>query len=144
MTTNTAAPNPPARYDARQVINYLRKTVNYNDTGISSGLAFENSIPKGAFISDVIVEIVTAFNAGSTNVLTVGANSSSYNDMVAAGDVDETAVAATRVTRGLGCVLTASGDIVPYVKYAQTGTAASAGKAKILIAFSGGEDIDGF
>lgn len=144
MTTNTAAPLPPTRVDPRQVMNYLKKVVNYNDAGIASGVAFENSIPKNAFIAQILVEIITAFNAVTTNVLTVGQNSTDYNDMVAAGDVDETATGVTTINRGLGRALTSAGDITPYAKYTQTGTAATAGKAEILIVYSGGEDIDGF
>ena len=41
-------------------------------SGISTGIAFANSLPAGAFITGVFVEIVTAFNATLTNVLTVG------------------------------------------------------------------------
>lgn len=144
MTTNTAQSLPPVRQNPRQVINYLRKVVNYNDVGIGSGVAFEGSLPHGAFITDILVEVITAFNAATTNVLTVGTNGASYNNIVAAADVNEGATGVTRVTTGLGRSVTASGDVVPYAMYTQTGTAATTGKAQITIAFTGGVDIDGF
>lgn len=138
MATNTAAVLPPARQDPRQVANTLKKTVNFNDAGVSSGIAFDNSIPAAAFILRVMVEIVTVFNAASTNVLTVGTNSTTYNDLVAAADVNEAATGVTDVTRGWGRSIAASADKTPYVKYTQTGTAATTGQAVIVIEFEGG------
>lgn len=138
MATNTAAVLPPTRHDPRQVTNTLKKTVNFNDANISTGVAFDNSIPLGAFITSVKVEIVTAFNAVTTNTMTVGQNSTSYNDIVAASDVDETALGVTEVARGWGRRLAATAAITPYVKYVQTGTAATAGQAIIVIEYEGG------
>ena len=68
MATNTAATVPAPRQDPRQVTNTLKKTVNFNDAGISSGVAFD---------------------AVTTNVLTVGTNSTTFNNLVQAADVDE-------------------------------------------------------
>lgn len=138
MATDTAQVVPPARQDPRQVVNSLKKTVNFNDAGISTGLAFDNSIPAAAFILSVLVEIVTVFNAVTTNVLTVGTNSSTYNNMVSAADVNEAATGVTLVTRGLGRSITASADLTPYAMYTQTGTAATTGQAIIVITFDGG------
>ena len=138
MPTNTAATVPPPRQDPRQVSNTLKKTVNYNDAGISSGVAFDNSLPLAAFILKVVVEIVTAFNATTTNVLTVGTNSTTYNDIVNAADTNEGAIGVTEVTRALGRSLAATADKVVYAKYTQSGTAASAGQAIIVIEYEGG------
>lgn len=138
MATNTMPAFPQARRQGQQLINTIRKTVNYNDAGISSGIAFAESLPVGAFILSVHVEIVTAFNAVTTNVLTVGTNSTSYNDIVTAGDVDETATGNNDVTRGRGRSLAATAEKSVYVKYTQTGTAATAGVAVIVITYEGG------
>lgn len=138
MATNTAQVVPAARQDPRQVVNTLKKTVNYNDVGISSGLAFDNSIPLGAFILRVMVQIVVAFNAVTTNVLTIGTNSTTYNDLVAASDVDELTLGVYDVVRGLGVTIAALADKIPYAKYTQTGTAATAGQAVIVISYEGG------
>ncbi|MBS0244036.1 MAG: hypothetical protein JSS20_17835 [Proteobacteria bacterium] len=91
-------------------------------------------LPAGAQILTTYVNVLTAFNAGTTNVLTVGQNASNYNDIVAAADVDESAVAQTAVLTGGKLVL--ASDATPYVKFAQTGTAATAGKAVIVIAYA--------
>lgn len=138
MPTNTAPVSPPSRQDPRQVVNTLKKTVNYNDTGVSSGIAFDNSIPQGAFITGVFVEIVTTFNAGTTNVLTVGTNSASYNNMVTAADVDEATAGVTAVSRGWGQSIPLSAEVTPYVMFTQTGTAATQGQAVVVITFEGG------
>lgn len=143
MATNTAQVAPPARQDPRQVTNTLKKTVNFGDAGISTGLPFDNSIPAGAFITGVWVEVVTAFNGTSTNPLTVGTVSTAYNNIVAAGDLPGSGgasltVGVTQVTRGLGRGLTAAADITPYVKYAPTGTAPTTGQAVIVIQYEGG------
>src|SRR6185312_7319486 len=100
MTTNTTPGFPPSRRDPRQVSNTLKLTLNYNDTGIATGEAFFSSLPQGAFITDVAVEIVTALNAGTTNVITVGTNSASYNNMVSSGDVNPASTGVTKVSRG--------------------------------------------
>lgn len=138
MATNTAATIPPPRQDPRQVVNSLKKTVNFGDAGISSGVAFDNSLPLGAFITGCFVEVVTAFNAVTTNVLTVGTNSTTYNDIVAAADVDESVVAVTWVTRGWGRSIAATADKTPFAKYTQSGTAATTGQAIIVILYEGG------
>ena len=137
MTTGTLGTN--ARQDPRQVANTLKKTVNFGDVGIASGVAFDNPLPAGAFILRVLVEIVTAFNAVTTNVLTVGTvNTPPYNNIVAAADVNEAVTGIYDVTRALGRSLTAAGDVTVVAQYTQTGTAATTGQAIIVIEYEGG------
>jgi hypothetical protein len=141
MATNTAG--TAARRDPRNVQNTLKLTVNFNDVGVSSGISFSNYLPQGAFITGVWVEVVTAFNAGTTNTLTVGTNATNYNNIVASGDGtgNGSSSLGTQVftaTRGQGRSLTASADVQVFAKYAQTGTAATTGQAIIVIEFEGG------
>lgn len=138
MATNTAQVLPPSRNDPRQVVNTLKKTVNWNDLGIGSGVAFDNSLPDGAFITGVWVEIVTPFNAVTTNVLTVGTNAATYNNLVAAADINEAVAGVTEVTRGLGQSIALAASVTPVAMYTQTGGAATAGQAVILITYEGG------
>lgn len=127
-----------ARQDPRQVVNTLKKTVNFNDGAIAVGNGFDNPLPQGAFISRVLVEIVVAFNAVTTNVLTVGTVGATFNNIVAAADVNEAVVGVYDVTRALGRSLTAAADVLPVAQYTQTGTAATTGQAIILIEYEGG------
>lgn len=116
-----------------QATHYLRKTVTYSDSGISTGISFARYVPAGARILYTTVNIETVFNAATTNVLTVGTNSSSYNDIVASGDVDETVLGATTVLTG--CKQLFATDLLPVIKYTQTGTPATTGKASVVIVY---------
>lgn len=143
MATNTAPARPQSRRNPRQVTNTLKKTVNFGDTGISTGVSFDESLPQSAFITQVDVEIVTAFNAGTTNTLTVGTVSTAYNNIVASGDIPGNASSSlstgvTEVTRGKGRSLTAAAEVTPFIKYVQTGAAATTGQAVIVIQYEGG------
>jgi hypothetical protein len=127
-----------ARQDPRQVVNTLKKTTNFGDVGIAVGVAFENYLPQAAFITRVLTEIVTAFNAGGTNPYTVGTVGAAYNNIVAAGDVNPAVVGVYESTRALGRLLAAAGAVLPVAKYAQTGGAATTGQAITVICFEGG------
>jgi len=136
MPTNTVGVQ--ARQDPRQVVNTLKKTVNYNDANIATGVAFENYLPQSAFITDVKVEVVTAFNAATTNVLTVGTVGAAYNNIVAAGDLNPGVIGVYEATRSYGRSLANAGAVLPVAKYTQTGAAATAGQAIVCISFEGG------
>ncbi|SEN66852.1 hypothetical protein [Bradyrhizobium sp. OK095] len=123
------------RQNALQVIHYLRIKVNFNDAGIASGVG-KQWLPKGALILGTDVYIGAVFNAATTNVLLVGTVGDANNLIVAAGDVDETAVALTKGIKPTGAAL---GPLAApkqvQVTYTQTGTAATAGTATIVIAY---------
>lgn len=138
MATNVTPAFPPSRRDPRQLVNTLKLTMNFNDTNVSTGELFANSLPQGAFILDVDVEVVIAFNAGTTNVLTVGTNTASFNNLVASGDVNPAATGETRVSRGRGRSITNAGDTSVYATYTQTGTSATTGQAIVVVTFEGG------
>lgn len=138
MATNTAALLPPVRQDPRQVANTLKKRFQFNTANISTGVAFDNSLPMGAVILAVYVEIITLFNAVTTNVITVGTNATTYNNLVNAADVNEGAVATTQVLRGIGGSILRAAELTPYITYTQTGTAATTGDAEVTIVYEGG------
>lgn len=141
MPTNTNVAFPSARRDpGRQVDNTLRFTISWNDVGQGAQEVLANSLPAGAFITGVNVSVLVAFNAGTTNVLTVGQNSATFNDIVASGDVNLAVVANTAVARGVGlaALLNSLVDKPVNAKYAQTGTPATQGQAVICITFEGG------
>lgn len=119
-----------------QDVSYIRQVVNFNDTGIGTAdTVVVGVLPAGCEVIDCQVNIQTVFNAGTTNVLTVGTSAGSDADIVAAGDVDEvTATGSWKVLRGIGMSVTT--DTTIYAKYTQTGTAATTGKARIIIAYA--------
>lgn len=123
-----------ARDNGSQNVQTISRTVNYNDTNIgTSDKVKVGTLPAGAQLLPAVVNVLTVFNAATTNVLTVGTSGGSDADIVAAGDVDEGSTGGTLVARGLGLAFSADTDI--YVKYTQTGTAATTGKAQIVIPF---------
>lgn len=143
MATDTTPVSPQSRRNPRQVVNTLKKTVNFNDAGISTGINFDESLPAGAFITGVIVDVVTAFNAATTNTLTVGTNSTSFNNLVASADLpgngsSSLSTGASSATRGLGRSIAATVEKAVTVKYAQTGTPATTGQAVVVITYEGG------
>lgn len=124
----------PARVPGTQQVPYLRRAVAFNTPLVGTADTIEvGTLPANCILVRAYVRIKTAFNAGTTNVLTVGTSSGSNADIVAAGDVDETATGTTQVTRGAGLSLTSDTPI--YAKYTQTGTAATTGAAEIVIEY---------
>ncbi|MCA6114249.1 hypothetical protein J6524_04805 [Bradyrhizobium sp. WSM 1738] len=138
MATNTKGTS--ARQYREQQVHYLRFLVNYNDAGIAAGVK-KQTLPKGAIIVGTDVHNATAFNAGTTNVLTVGGGTN-FNEIVAAGDVDETATGLTQNIKPTSTFLgPLAADTDVYVKYTQTGTAATAGKATVIVKYVVDNDL---
>ena len=125
-----------------QQIHYLRKSVNYNDAGISTGVLF-GTLPAGAQILPFAstISIRTAFNAATTNNLLIGTTAAG-NDICATAD---SAAGTTGIkTLALATVTTngyRAADTDLFVTYTQTGAVATAGIATITIAFSVNNDI---
>ena len=93
MATNSAG--SVARQLFGETIHYLRFSTTYSDTGISTGVS-KQTLPAGAIIIGTDVLVSTTYNAQTTNVLTVGVNGTTANNIVASGDVDETTAALTQ------------------------------------------------
>lgn len=124
-----------ARQSQFQQIHYLRFTVNYNDVGVAAGEPFKAALPAGAKIVDVKAFVTTAFNAATTNVITVGTNATTYNNIVASGTITPGTLGAYAGVLATYGALTFATDATPFVTYTQTGTAATAGSAIIVIQY---------
>jgi len=121
----------PRVYHTQQV-HYLRKTVDFNTTGVATGVLM-GTLPAGAQIIDCVVNVVTAFNAGSTNVLTVGTNSTDFNNIMGSSDITEGTPGGYRALTGAGVEFAADADV--YIKYTQSGTTADTGQAVVVVAY---------
>lgn len=133
MATGTAGTT--ARQSSLQAVHYLRIGVTYSDAGISSGVG-KQYLPANAVVVGTDVFINTTFNAQTTNVLTVGTNGTTANNLVASGDVDETTAALTQNIKPTSTALgPITADAQVWVKYTQTGTAATQGAATIVIKY---------
>lgn len=125
----------PARDANDQQIAFKRFDVNFSDAGVSVGVA-RATLPSGAIIIGTDVLVQSSFNANSTNVFTVGSNSTQYNNLVADGDVTEATVGLVKdISPTIAQPLAA--DTTFFAKYTQTGgTAATSGKATVIIKYA--------
>ncbi len=136
----TGSPGSTARKNTSQQVGYLRFAVNYNDPAIASG-NLKQWLPAGAVLIGTDVNIVTAFNAATTNVLTVGLAGVADN-IVAAADVTEGTAALTLNVKPTGTALVPlAADSQVSVTYTQTGTAATAGKAIVVVKYVCDNDL---
>jgi len=114
-----------ARYFHTQQTHYLRRRVNFNDPGIAAG-TLVGTLPAGAMIVSQNVRVATAFNA-TTNALNVGTTAGGTQLFT------DAATAGARTPTIANLSFAADADI--FVQHAQTGTAATAGVADIVIGF---------
>lgn len=117
----------------QNVLHFLRREVNYNDPGIAAGLVI-GRLPAGAQVVQALARVRTTFNAGTTNVLTVGTNASTYDNILGTADIAEGS--AGNNIAPTANLQEALSEVDVYVKYTQTGTPASQGKAVIHIAYT--------
>lgn len=113
-----------ARLLHTQQVHFFRKRVNYNDAGIAAGVLV-GTLPAGAMLTGLHVRCNTAFNAGTTNALNAGTTPTGtqiFTDAATAGARQPTIPNLSFAT-----------DTDFYVSYAQTGTAASAGQADVVV-----------
>lgn len=142
----TSPPSYPPRTLPLQVVQTFRKTVNFNDANIAAGVKFA-AIPQGAYIVNMRCYVTTAFNAGTTNVLAIGTTAAG-SDILAGGVTANTNCnpastgqqplgAAAGVGLGVtnGAATGSTGGFDLFVRYTQTGTAATTGQVTYVIDF---------
>jgi hypothetical protein len=107
--------------------------VQFNTTGIASGIKVDRilaSAEKPVQI-EVSAQVITAFNAVTTNVLTVGTDTTA-TQWLGAGNITEGTPGFYPASNAVAKFrLTAETDV--YIKYTQSGTAATTGAAVIII-----------
>lgn len=135
MPTNTAG--SVARQSHMEVVQTLRFVVNYNDAGIAiADTKKVGTLPAGALIVGTDVFITTAFNAATTNVLSVGYEATTNANIVTNAQALAGAAGLKQNLPPNGlALLPLTADFNIYALYTQSGTAASAGKGTIVIKF---------
>lgn len=121
-----------ARQLHTQQVHYLRKRVNFNDAAIGTGVVM-GTLPAGAMLLGQHVRVSTAFNAGTSNALNVGTSAGGtqlFTDAATAGARNATVAN-----------LSFASDTDIFVQFAQSGTAASAGVADIVITYAPNNDL---
>src|SRR4051812_40845290 len=135
----TGTPGTTARKHALQLVHYLRFTVNFNDAGIAAGVG-KQTLPAGAIIIGTDVNVVTPFNAATTNTISVGTVGDAPTNIVNAQTSGAVGLTPNIVPSGA-----ALGALAPdkqvQVSYAQTGAAATAGKAIVIVKYVPDNDL---
>jgi uncharacterized membrane protein len=93
------------------------------------------TIPANAQIVDINIDVTTAFNAGTTNTVTVGKTGSAaaFVASTSVGSAGRASVATTGVYSAWAD--TGTSDISATITFSQTGTAATAGAARVTIVY---------
>lgn len=105
--------------------------INFDTVGAATGVVL-GTLPAGCVYIGCDVIVSEAFNAASTNVLVVGTDAE-FDNFIAAGTVNEAATGLTASALGAAEV---TADTVVKAKYTQTGTAATAGKAIVVLKYA--------
>ena len=120
----------PARDAGYQFVQYLRKDITFADMAKTVSIG---TLPAGAIILKPAsgAQVTTAFNSATTAVLDIG--TAADGDLYATDLHVKTAVAFLPLDEAVGFTVSADTEITAAL--AQTGTAATAGAATILIAY---------
>ena len=105
--------------------------VKFNTTGVDEGVTL-CKMPEKAIVTRAVAVVKTAFNAGTTNVLTVGTNSD-INNVLGTSDITE----GTAGTYSVDKFLEVAKGAAIKAKFTQTGTDATAGEADIYLFAAG-------
>lgn len=92
-------------------------------------------IPANSQLVEIKVFVTTAFNAGTTNTMDIGivGDSDLYVDNAAVGTAGDAALGVTALVTNWSDIGTT--DLKLAAKYIQTGTAATAGAARIVVSY---------
>ena len=129
MTTNTAGTN--ARDLQIQATHYLRKRIQYSAG--ATAVTTIGIIPAGAIVTRAYVCVVTAFNAGTANVMDIGTSldDDGFATDLALGTIGVISADEFATTNDFY----AATDLTLTATLALSGTAATAGDAHVIIEF---------
>ncbi len=113
------------------VLSAVTSTIAYSDaSAVTIG-----TIPANAQIVDINIDVTTAFNAGTNDLISVG-KSGSAAAFVANTDVSAAGRASVATTGVYSAWAdTGSTEVAVTATYTQTGTAASAGAARVTVVY---------
>lgn len=129
----TGTQGSTARKNTSQQVNYLRFTVNWNDTAFN-----KQWLPAGALVLRTTVNIITGFTAGAT--LAVGFEATTFANLM-------TSTQAGPATPGLKTSVAPTGTaVVPLAADSQVsallgGTAATVGQAMYVVEYIPNNDL---
>lgn len=121
----------PARKLHTQQIHQISVTVAYNTAGVTGGLQV-GTLPAGAVLDKTIVAVTTAFNAGTTNTLSVGTTATGTQLISATAGGSVARVDTVVPVAQMGPL---AADTPIYVSYGTSGTAATTGVATVVVTY---------
>ena len=123
------SPGSPAPW-APETVGSISDLIEYTDVSAGAATVLIGTLPAGARYLDSSVMVITAFNAGSADALTVGI-SSDYDYIVTDGHPT------TADSESYGELLdwTPTSDQLIYARYTHSGTAPTTGKAVVTVRF---------
>lgn len=113
------------------VEHFIRDTFDASVTG-NGTMELNTKLPAGAIITRATSVVTTAFD-GTSPVLTVGTNASSYNDILASGDITEGTLGGYDSAADIAQKLSA--DTSVYAKLSSSGSSTTEGACDIVVFF---------
>jgi hypothetical protein len=130
----TVPPTLSARNSGEQQLHFYRyRFTSANIPALTAGVKICR-LPARAYIHSISVYVSTAFNSATTDTIQLGSTASGV-DILAATTIHAGGYVAAAAAAGLGIVVATTGEQDVYAKYAQTGGAATAGDATLVITF---------
>jgi hypothetical protein len=135
----------PVRHPEDVGVGHIRRTVFLADATNPNNT---NGVPIGALEAGAIPLVVhvfvdTAFNAGTTNTLDVGTAATPAGFAPAANTLVGATGYKANITAGTLMGQELAADQVIYAKYGQTGGAATAGSAEVVVLFVNKREVTG-
>jgi len=121
------------------VTQTIATILNYSDSAASSGIKV-GIVPANSVILNWHVRVLTAFNAATTNPITIGTTATG-GEVMAAAAITGYDTASNTAGYYFGAPVTSTGwaqfsaDQTIYTSYIPTGTAATAGKSVIVVEY---------
>lgn len=112
------------------VVSAITATIAYTDSTVTIA-----TLPANSQIVSIHVDVTTAFNAATTNNITVGKNGSAaaYVTATSVGTLGRASLATTGVYSAWAD--TGNSEVVVTASYSQTGAAATAGAARVTVIY---------
>ena len=117
---------------ALQVVHTLRATIRFSDG--ASGVLTVGTLPVGALVIGGNVSVLTAFNAGTNNNITVGTAGvpASYQPATAMATIGHKAFTGLATSADL---MNATAEVPVIATLGLTGTAATTGVAIVVVSY---------
>lgn len=132
LATATVQPGGSSPSNMGLVISDQSNTVTFAANGTQTTIC---TIPAGAQIINIHIDTTTAFNAGTTNTISIGTASAPAQFVAATpvGPLGRASVATTGVYANW--INVGTSDVTLVATYNQTGTAATTGSAYITVVY---------